>query len=103
MQADNSIREALADFLGMLSQKARTGQLTDDDVSVITRAIREGGGIHATVKDLARFYGQSENNIRHVINRNILPAPERRVYHDFCAFRKRVPASWTKKGCKSGH
>lgn len=101
MQDNNIIRDALADFLGILSQKARTGQLTDEDVSVMFRAIREGGGIYATVKDLASYYGQTENNVRHVINRNILPAPERRVYHDFSSFRKRVPASWTKKSTKS--
>ena len=89
-------RDAIADFLGMLAHKARTGQLTDDDAAVLFRAIREAGGIRATVRDLAGFYGQSENNVRHVINRNLLPAPERRVYHDFSAFRKRVPASWTK-------
>ena len=92
----DTFRDALADFLGMLAHKARTGQLTDDDAAVMFRAIREAGGIRATVRDLAGFYGQSENNVRHVINRNLLPAPERRVYHDFSAFRKRVPASWTK-------
>ena len=91
-----TFRDAIADFLGMLAHKARTGQLTDDDAAVLFRAIREAGGIRATVRDLAGFYGQSENNVRHVINRNLLPAPERRVYHDFSAFRKRVPASWTK-------
>lgn len=101
MQADNIIREALADFLGLLSQKARSGQLTDEDVSVMFRAIHDGGGIRATVKDLALYYGQTENNVRHVINRNLLPAPERRVYHDFGSFRKRVPESWTKKSTKS--
>lgn len=100
---DNAIREALADSLGILSYKARTGQMTDEDVALISRAIREGGGIRATVQDLAGYYGQSENNVRHVINRNLLPAPERRVYHDFAAFRKKVPAGWTKKNCKSSH
>ncbi len=102
-KVDNAIREALADSLGILSYKARTGQMTDEDVALIARAIREGGGIRATVRDLAGYYGQSENNVRHVINRNLLPAPERRVYHDFAAFRKKVPAGWTKKRCKSGH
>ncbi len=97
MQEGNAIRDALADFFGILEQKARTGQMTDEDVTVIAKAIREGGGIHATVKDLADYYGQSETNVRHVINRNIMPAPQRRVYHDFASFRKRVPGSWTKK------
>jgi hypothetical protein len=97
------MRDALADFLGLLAHKARTGKMTDEDVTIIARAIREGGGIRATVRDLAGYYGQSENNVRHVINRNLLPAPERRVYHDFAAFRKRVPSGWTKRNDKSAH
>lgn len=97
------MRDALADFLGMLAQKARTGQLTNDDAMVLYRAIQDAGGIHSTVRDIATYYGQTENNVRHVINRNLLPAPERRVYHDFAAFRKKVPNSWTKKTCKSSH
>ena len=95
------MRDALADFLGMLAHKARTGRLTDDDAATLYRAIHDAGGIRATVKDIAGYYGQSENNVRHVINRNLLPAPERRVYHDFAAFRKKVPSSWTKRSCKS--
>lgn len=54
-RVDNAIREALADSLGLLAYKARTGQMTDEDVTLIARAIREGGGIRATVRDLAAF------------------------------------------------
>lgn len=52
MERDNVFRDALADFLGMLAHKARTGQLTNDDVNVLERAIREAGGIRATVADI---------------------------------------------------
>ena len=90
MRADNTIRDALADFLGMLAHKARTGQMTDDDVAVLSRAIHDAGGIRATVRDMAGYYGQSEDNIRHIIHRNLLPKPERRVYFDFGAFRRRA-------------
>lgn len=98
MERDNVFRDALADFLGMLAHKARTGQLTNDDVNVLARAIREAGGIRATVKDMAGYYNQSDDNIRHIIHRNLMPAPERRVYHDFSAFRRFIPKSWRKKG-----
>lgn len=93
-----TMRDALADFLGMLAHKARTGQLTDADAEAIYMAIRDAGGIRATVRDIAGYYGQTETNVRHVINRNLLPAPQRRVYYDFAAFRARVPSKWTKKG-----
>lgn len=96
-RSDNAIRDALADFLGMLAHKARTGELTDEDTVVLYRAIHDAGGIRATVRDIAGYYGQTETNVRHVINRNLLPAPQRRVYYDFAAFRTKIPSKWTKK------
>lgn len=95
MKASESvIREALADMFSLLSYKVRNGSMTEDDVRTILSVIRCGGGIKATVKDLAAFYGQSEDNVRHVIHRNFMPAPERRVYFDFTAFRQSVPEKW---------
>ena len=93
----DTLRDTLADYLGMLAHKARTGQLTDDDAEVLYRAIHDAGGIRATIKDMAGYYHQSEDNIRHVIHRNLLPAPKRRVYYDFGAVRKRIPDKWTKR------
>lgn len=95
------MRDALADYLGILANKARTGELTDEDVETLAMVIRHAGGIRATIQDLAAYYGKSEDNIRHVIHRNFMPKPERRVYHDFDAFRKSVPSSWTGGGKKS--
>lgn len=97
----DTIRDSLADYLGMLAHKARTGRLTDDDAAVLYRAIHDAGGIRATVRDIAGYYGQTETNVRHVINRNLLPPPERRVYYDFAAIRTKVPRKWTKRDCKS--
>ena len=91
---ESTLRDELADFLGMLAHKARTGQLTNDDANVLYRAIHDAGGIRATVKDLAGFYHQNEDNVRHVLHRNLLPAPERRVYYDFESFNKHVPDKW---------
>ena len=94
---ETTMRDALADFLGMLSHKARTGELNADDAAAIYRAICDAGGIHATVRDMAGFYHQSEDNVRHIIHRNLLPPPERRVYYDFGAVRKCVPDKWRLK------
>ena len=99
---DNSIRDALADFLGMLAHKARTGEMTGDDAAALYRAICDAGGIRATVRDMAGYYHQSEDNVRHVIHRNLMPAPERRVYHDFGSVRKAVPDKWRLKINGSG-
>ena len=92
-----TLKDTLADYLGMLAHKARTGQLTDEDATVMYRAIHDAGGIRATVKDMAGYYKQSEDNVRHVIHRNLLPPPQRRVYYDFGEVRKRIPDKWTKR------
>ena len=99
----NEIREAICDFLGILKHKAETGRLTPQDLRAILEAIMAGGGIQATVDDLAGYYQQSPDNIRHLINRSIMPAPQRRVYHDFDTFRRRVPAKWKNGRLKSKH
>ena len=88
------IRETLAEMFDLLSYKVRNGAMSEDDVRAILSVIYSGGGIKATVKDLAAFYGQSEDNVRHVIHRGFMPKPERRVYFDFKAFRELVPEKW---------
>ena len=40
---ETTMRDALADFLGMLSHKARTGELNADDAAAIYRAICDAG------------------------------------------------------------
>ena len=99
---NNAVREALGDFLGLLQYKALHGDLTHDDVRIMFSAIEEAGGVKASVRDLAGYYGQSEDNVRHIINRNRMPAPERMVRHDFSAFRRFVPKAWKAKRRKSG-
>lgn len=90
----NVVRDALADLFDILSYKVRNGVLTDDDMMAVLSLFRTGCGVKATVKDLARFYGQSEDNVRHIIHRNFMPAPERRVYYDFASFSEHVPEKW---------
>jgi|GEM_PF-5276383 len=92
-----TVQEALGDFLGILEQKARSGELTHGDMEAMLSAIESAGGVKATVKDLAGYYGKSEDCVRHVIHRNIMPSPERTVYYDFASFRKRVPVTWRRR------
>lgn len=92
--SESFIREALADMFDILSYKTRHGTMSVDDMKVVLSIIRQGVGLKATVKELAGFYGQSEDNVRHVIHRNFIPAPERRVYYDFRSFNEHVPEKW---------
>lgn len=96
-KTEMAVREALGDFLGILEYKVRNGVINVEDIRTILEAIEASGGVRATVKDLAGYYRQSEDNVRHVIHRNLLPAPRRMVYYDFGAFRERVPDKWTKR------
>ena len=71
-----------------------TGQLTDSDAEVIYRAIHDAGGIRATVRDIAGYYGKSQTAVRSVIHRRMLSKPKRRVLYDFHEFQRVVPDSW---------
>ena len=93
-KSDSAVREALADMFDLLSYKVRNGVMTTDDVRAIMSVIEGGNHIKATVKDLAGFYHQSEDNVRHIIHRNFMPSPERKVFFDFNAFRQFVPDKW---------
>ena len=93
-RTENAVRDALADMFGLLEYKTRHGAMCADDVRAILTALEAGGGVRATVGDLAGYYHRSEADVRNVIHRNLMPKPVRRVTYDFGAFRKVAPASW---------
>ena len=90
----SAMRDALGDMFGIMEYKARSGAMSADDMRSILTSLEAGGGIRATVSDLAAFYNRSEADVRNVIHRNLMPKPIRRVTYDFGAFRRVVPASW---------
>ena len=85
------VRESLADVLGFLGYKIRKGSINFDDVESLKGFIARGCGVKATVKELAEYYGQSEDNVRHVIHRNLMSPPQRKVYFDFAEFSRGSP------------
>lgn len=89
-----AMRDALADMLGILEYKVRNDAMTAEDVRAILATLEAGGGVRATVSDIAGYYHKSEVDVRNVIHRNLMPKPVRRVTYDFGAFRKVAPASW---------
>lgn len=95
----NVMREALADMFGILEYKVRSGEVCYDDLSVVMSVIEANGGVKATVNELASFYHQSEDNVRHIIHRSFMPKPTRRVYYDMLSFAKNVPNKWHPKDC----
>lgn len=91
------VRESLADVLGFLEYKVRKGTINFSDVESLKGFVVGGCGVKATVKELAEYYGQSEDNVRHVIHRSLMSPPQRKVYYDFAEFSKVVPKKWQKK------
>ena len=98
---ENVMREALADMFGMLEYKIRNGEMSYDDINIILSILEVNGGVKATASDLAGFYHQSEDNIRHVLHRNYMPKPVRKVYYDMLSFAKNVPPKWRRNPCSS--
>ena len=88
------IREAVAEVFDALAYKVRHGSLCESDLRAIHSLLRSGCGVSATAQELAEIYGQSEDNVRHIISRKVLAPPTRRVYYDFSAFADAVPAKW---------
>ena len=92
----NIQKEILCEFLDFVKFKVQSDRLTADEVASLVGTVVEGCDLYSTAEELARFYDQSEHNVRCVINRRLLAKPRRRVYYPFSAFAKVVPASWKK-------
>ena len=54
----STIRDALADMFGLLEYKVRNNVMSSDDMRAILTALEEGGGIRATIHDIAVYYGK---------------------------------------------
>ena len=87
-------KRIVLDFLGYLAYKIKTDSLTVEETESLARAFAENLNLTGTTEDFARYYGQSRENVKMVINRKMLAKPKRRVFYSFDAFRKVVPKRW---------
>lgn len=90
----NDSRNELANILSFVADRARSGQMTLEEVNSWVDVILSRSTIWATVQELAAYYGQGEQKVRNLINRRYIGKPKRRVYYSFNAFSKIVPKSW---------
>lgn len=98
----DEIRETLDDCLELMQHKLRRGKLTAGDLRALLDMLVGGGGVSATVADLAEFYGETETNVRSVIKRRVVGKPRRRVYYDFLEFWRVVPRMWHERRSRTG-
>jgi len=92
----NIHKEILCEFLDFLKFKVENDRLTADEVASLVNSVVSGTDLYATAEELAKFYDQSQHNVRCIINRKLIAKPQRRVYYPFSAFAKVVPESWKK-------
>ena len=90
-------KKILLEFLDYLSFKVKNDSLTMEETDSLARTFMENITLTGTIDDLARYYGQSRDNVKVVINRKLLSKPKRRVYYSFNAFNKIIPKSWHKR------
>ena len=93
------MKEVILNILDFLRYKVDTNQCTPEELRRISEIATKELNTIATIDELADFYGQSNSNIRNVINRRPIPKekkPKRRVYYNFAWFNSIIPESWRK-------
>ena len=82
------------EFIDFIRFKVEQDSLTIPEYQSIVNAIGEKINLKGTTDDFARFYGKTKTNVTTVIDRKMLPKPERCLLHSFSDFQKAKPKSW---------
>ncbi len=90
----NVSKRIVLDYLEYLTFKVKNDSLTMEEADSLARTFTENLKLTGTIDDLARYYGQSRDNVKVVINRKLLSKPQRRVFYSFSAFRQVIPKRW---------
>jgi len=64
---------------------------TPETISSAAKAAASGLVMDASIKELADFFGVSEQNVRSTINRKLVDKPKRKVVYPFLSFLKIAP------------
>ena len=91
---EQAMRDVLCDCLAFVGNKIKDGTVTIEDVRSMFETVMSSTGAMASIKEIARYYGKSEVNVRSVIKRRVLGKPVRRVYYNFSEVCRKVPESW---------
>lgn len=94
----NFWKEVVIEFLDYAKRKVERENLTLPEWEAIAKTIGEGMGLKGTADDFADFYHKSKTNVTTVIDRAMMPKPERCLLHSFNAFVKVKPKSWRNHG-----
>lgn len=90
----NFLKPIILEFIDFVRFKVEHDNLTISEFQSIAKIIGEGLNLKGTTNDFALFYGKSKTNVSTVIDRKMLPKPERCLLHSFADFQKAKPKSW---------
>ena len=88
-------KQQIIDILDFWKYKILHNGCTPEDFNTIGELAKNGNlDIGATIKELADFYGKSENAVKLQINHKMLEKPKRRVQYSFTKFNELVSDKW---------
>lgn len=82
---------ALCDFF---KYQLENDKCTAEEIKSVCKMAESNLEVDATVKDMADFFGQSEQNVNNVIHRHYGDKPKRRVYHNLNWVLTQAPSKW---------
>ena len=92
MDADKYISE----FLGFMKYKVDNNLCTMEELESARKWAQENMEINATIRDISKYYGIPENQIRATISRKLIAKPKRKLLYPFSKFLKIIPNNWHK-------
>jgi hypothetical protein len=88
-------KKTLIDICKMFIYQLENDKCTAEEIRSISDSVAENLQVDVTVKDVAEFYHQSEQNVRTVVSRNFhKEKPKRKVLYNFAWILKIIPKSW---------
>lgn len=97
MENNELAKQTLSEILGYYKYKVDNNLCTMAEIDSVSKVLKENMDVYGSIKDLADFYGVTENNIRVTINHKLFAKPIRKVMYPFHKFMEIVPDRWRKK------
>lgn len=97
MQNEIDYQEELVRLLDFYKAQLQSGGCTLGAMMAFYEFLMQNLNLVGTVEDFAKFYGVSEDSVRHIISRYMVEKPKRRVFYPFHPFTKIVPRKWLNK------
>lgn len=91
------MKKYILDIIDYIRGEVENDRCTAEQMQKIADFGKEELHAHATLDDIAEFYGQSRSNVSNIISRRPIPKerkPQRRILYDFGWFASIVPESW---------